>query len=537
MKDQIDALHKSILESTKNYNNILKLMKLYEAFPQINKLTDSGDSQSIQTLRYLTVSLFKIFYKLSTKLQLNPSMASNANEKLLFQWLKKLYELNFKKNVLLNYMVSMEYENSLSMDCLDIYMKCIELEATFFASKMGAPYFPNKTLSKLIETLFSGASSSSNTNKQYLFDQLSENYYKKYVDIQYYFQIELQELISAGSIPYETQTSSYWLALMDHDNHYDNANSDLAIFVPNPPSTMENEIKFKTQFEKNWIFILSNPQTTSYQFKQFLTILHKRIIPHFVTPTKLMDFLTDCYDNVENDLSVQLLSLNGLFELMKNYNLEYPNFYTKLYALFKPELFHLKYRSRFLRLIDIFLRSSHLSSNLIAGFMKKMSRSLLTSSPNAIVSVIPMIYNLLKLHPNCMILIHDPDYINPYFTNSKGEIEQRIFHDAFDINEPNPEFSNAINSSLWELETLMHHYHPNVASLAKIFQQPFRKMSYNMEDFLDWNYKSFLNSELKRSLKILPALDHQNKGECLFADGNTDVQNLQNDVYMDAITW
>ena len=61
--------------------------------------------------------------------------------------------------------------------------------------------------------------------------------------------------------------------------------------------------------------------------------------------------------------------------------------------------------------------------------------------------------------------------------------------------------TKAINSSLWELETLMSHYHPNIATLAKIFGEPFRKPSYNMEDFLDWSYNSLLQSEYERRFK------------------------------------
>jgi hypothetical protein len=54
---------------------------------------------------------------------------------------------------------------------------------------------------------------------------------------------------------------------------------------------------------------------------------------------------------------ISLLSLNGLFLLMQEYNLEYPEFYPRLYALLKPNVFHAKYRQRFFRLLDLFLSS------------------------------------------------------------------------------------------------------------------------------------------------------------------------------------
>ena len=71
--------------------------------------------------------------------------------------------------------------------------------------------------------------------------------------------------------------------------------------------------------------------------------------------------------------------------------------------------------------------------------------------------------------------------------------------DPFNSEEKNP--LQTIKSSLWELDTLMTHYHPNVATLAKIFGEPFRKPSYNMEDFLDWSYNSLLQSEYDRKFK------------------------------------
>lgn len=58
---------------------------------------------------------------------------------------------------------------------------------------------------------------------------------------------------------------------------------------------------------------------------------------------------------------ISLLSLNGLFLLMQEYNLEYPEFYPRLYALLKPNVFHAKYRQRFFRLLDLFLSSRYRS--------------------------------------------------------------------------------------------------------------------------------------------------------------------------------
>ena len=55
-----------------------------------------------------------------------------------------------------------------------------------------------------------------------------------------------------------------------------------------------------------------------------------------------------------------MLALSGVFTLMVNYNLDYPDFYKKLYELFRVEVFHVKYRARFFHLANMFLSSTHI---------------------------------------------------------------------------------------------------------------------------------------------------------------------------------
>ena len=178
-----------------------------------------------------------------------------------------------------------------------------------------------------------------------------------------------------------------------------------------------------------------------------------------------------------------ILALNGLFELIKAKNLDYPNFYEKLYALFDRNLMHVRYRSRFFRLVEIFLNSTHLPVNLVASFIKRMSRLALTAPPSAIVIIIPLVYNLLKSHPSCTFMVHRERY-------DRDAARKEGYEDPFDMNEPDPMNTNAIESSLWELVMLQGHYHPSVATLARIVSEQFTKESYKLEDFLDHSYAS-----------------------------------------------
>lgn len=217
-------------------------------------------------------------------------------------------------------------------------------------------------------------------------------------------------------------------------------------------------------------------------------------------PEILMDFFTDCY-NVGG--STSLLALSGLFDLMNSKNLDYPSFYPKLYSLLDANLLPSKHRSRFMRLLNTFLASSHLPASLVASFIKRLSRLALTAPPAAIVVIVPYIYNVLKAHPTCTFMIHRFPY--PPYTKMKDNLGD----DPFDMSEIDPQKTHAIDSSLWELETLQSHYHPNVASLSRIISEQFTKQHYSLEDFLDHGYASMLESELAKEPKKPPVIEYR----------------------------
>jgi U3 small nucleolar RNA-associated protein 19 len=53
------------------------------------------------------------------------------------------------------------------------------------------------------------------------------------------------------------------------------------------------------------------------------------------------------------------------------------------------------------------ISDSHLPTQLLASFVKRLSRLSLTASPSALVALIPFIYNLLRRHPQLMVMIHN----------------------------------------------------------------------------------------------------------------------------------
>lgn len=158
----------------------------------------------------------------------------------------------------------------------------------------------------------------------------------------------------------------------------------------------------KKQFSKAWLSFLSKP-LTSEMHKKLLLNLHTSIIPFMSDPKLLMDFLTDSYNTGG---AISLLALNGLFILIHQYNLDYPDFYKKLYALLEPGIFHVKYQSRFFHLLDLFLTSTHLPAYLVGAFCKRLAQLALSAPPQGVILALMFVKNLLKRHPSCQVLIH-----------------------------------------------------------------------------------------------------------------------------------
>ncbi len=233
----------------------------------------------------------------------------------------------------------------------------------------------------------------------------------------------------------------------------------------------------KKQGQEAWLALMQIVDNND-QRKRILAIVSTVIAPWFTKPELLSDFLTTCY-NAGGSMS--LLALSGVFYLIKERNLDYPSFYPKLYSLLNKDILHSKHRSRFFRLVDTFLASTHLPVALVASFLKRLSRLTLNAPPSAIAFVVPWIYNMLKLHPLCTFMVHR----ETRDAGAKSTLQEQGTEDVFLPEETDPMQTKAIDSSLWELVQLQSHYHPNVATIAKIVSEQFTKQSYNMEDFLD----------------------------------------------------
>ncbi|KAF5314596.1 hypothetical protein D9611_007264 [Ephemerocybe angulata] len=241
-------------------------------------------------------------------------------------------------------------------------------------------------------------------------------------------------------------------------------------------------------FTRAWLSLLPRLSDANAAVRA-LNVMHRGVLPHLTRAVLVMDWIAGW---VDVGGSVGLLALNGLFLMMRDYNLDYPSFYTRLYAFLDRQVLHLRHRARFFRMTEMFLSSSHLPATLLASFIKRLSRLSLNAPPAAIVMIVPFTYNILKKHPALMVMIHrDAD---------SG------FVDPFDPTEPNPLSTGALDSSLWELYSHRQHYHATVSTLCKVFAEAFTKPGYAMEDFLDHTYATLFDTEVNRKIKREPAL-------------------------------
>ncbi|KAK1321695.1 hypothetical protein QJS10_CPA03g02438 [Acorus calamus] len=291
--------------------------------------------------------------------------------------------------------------------------------------------------------------------------------------------------------------------------------------------------KLKLKFTKAWISFLRLPLPVDV-YKEVLSTLHQIVIPHISNPVMLCDFLTRSYD-IGGVISV--MALSGLFILMTQHGLEYPNFYEKLYALLNPSIFMAKHRGRFFQLLDSCLKSPLLPAYLAAAFAKKLSRLSLSVPPSGALVIVAVIHNLLRRHPSINFLVHrvieeDTNGGVPKESNESGDnllesstsIDRasRRGIDYYNVEESDPVKSNAMRSSLWEVDTLRHHYCPAVsrfvASLENDLTIRAKTTEVAVKDFCSGSYATIFREETRRRIKQVPLAFYQVTPTSLFSE-------------------
>eukprot|EP00658_Telonema_sp_P-2_P060697 TRINITY_DN49542_c0_g1_i2.p1 TRINITY_DN49542_c0_g1~~TRINITY_DN49542_c0_g1_i2.p1 ORF type:complete len:411 (+),score=122.39 TRINITY_DN49542_c0_g1_i2:453-1685(+) len=256
-----------------------------------------------------------------------------------------------------------------------------------------------------------------------------------------------------------------------------------------------------------WLQVLQLPMEPAGLYLSVLKGMHSKVLPWLKSPLALSDFLTRSY-NVGGLPSV--LALSGLFDLMTVHNLEYPDFYSKLYKIVQPGALQVQYKTRFWELLNICLVSSmKLPAYLVAGFAKKLARLALTASPSGAMVAMAVVFNMIKKHSSLLPLLQRDSTTEKSFDAETEDITK----------------CNALDDSLWELTALQQHYCPEVATVAKAFKKDFTARGlkpFEPEEFVDQGYELLLDEELAKKHKRETPLSFDKVGglfaQPLFAD-------------------
>jgi hypothetical protein len=174
-------------------------------------------------------------------------------------------------------------------------------------------------------------------------------------------------------------------------------------------------------FSKCWVLFFSLP-LSSKQIKLSLKHLPEYVIPILDQPLLLADYLSNL---VSSGGLVGVLALESLFHLILEYNLDYPNFFNCLYSLLTVEVLSAKYRTKFMNLLHLSLKSSNVPEYTIAGFIKKLAVlsivipgpavmfcltqvSLLASLPSPLLSPLTPSSDSLAAEASSSVHRHDP---------------------------------------------------------------------------------------------------------------------------------
>lgn len=484
---KILLMEQGILESKKNYNDISVLLKTAGQY---------GNGKPEPMLA--AVALCRVFMRLLAQGSLITKNSLSEKDLVVVGWLKD--QLSQYKAVLL----SLLGDEELAVTALTLSMRLLQAEGQFLYDKEEYT-FPTAFMESIVRVIL--LSDNEDVRRAFI-----EEFAEQYDDIRFFTFKSVKYAVPFPRTPFSPATrlvciNEAWcrklvnslaqedaseglfdrvFALISALDGVPGSANDLEDFYVPKPSKKSHPLRSVTQHKRQgqdaWLALMGVVDTQDER-KRLLGIASTIIAPWFMKPELLADFLTDCY-NAGGSMS--LLALSGVFYLIRERNLDYPSFYAKLYSLLDRDILHSKHRSRFFRLLDTFLASTHLPAALVASFLKRLSRLALSAPPSAIAFVIPWIYNMLKRHPTCTLMLHrvikDPDI--------KQQIKDHGFKDPFLPEETDPVGTKAIESCLWELVQLQSHYHPNIATISKVMSSQFTKQSYNMEDFLDHSYAS-----------------------------------------------
>lgn len=547
---EIKTLGQELLSSASHINNLPLLLTFISPSSPPHHILES------------ILSLHSFFLPLlpqlpsATATTTSSSSGSDQSEFIYLTWLRSKFD-EFLKS-LIDCLVADECDETIKEVVLDTLMEFVKV------ANGGA--FHSSLYNRILRSIIHSTSSA-----EFLIDLLISKYFK-YIDVRYFTFISLEKLTrnlegkdvsddktASADGTNESQLSSSTECII-HNMYYtishipplekSDDTSDLEMWSVSDVDADDKQLKskkrnnnvlsaariakkMKLKFTKAWIAYLRLPLPLDV-FKEVLVNLHQAVIPHLSNPIMLCDFLTRSYD-VGGVVSV--MALNSLYILMTQHGLEYPKFYEKLYALLVPSIFMAKHRARFFQLLDSCLKSPLLPAYLAASFAKKLSRLLLSVPPSGALVITALVHNILRRHPSINCLVHreevneDTEQRTDEETASNldnaqngAKLCQKSGLDHFNIEESDPMKSGAMRSSLWEIDTALHHYCPPVSrfalSLGTDLTVRAKTSEVNIGDFSAGSYATILGAEITRRVKQVPLAFYKTTPSSLFSEND-----------------
>lgn len=483
---RILLLEEQILESREHYNNIVELQKLVE---HVDKKPKSATIAA--------VAICRVFCRLIAGEKLVKQSGASEADAQIVQWLKA--RLRDYTNTLVEWIGSPDATQEST--ALTLLMRVVKEETSGGSKKTDHHWRGEKSVFVTIIRALIRKGDAEGARQEFVDKYVEEN-----DDVRFYTFGAIKQCLQEENGQEEDFVGNA-IDLLSQIEGVPDSEEQLEDWYGDEPEGKHPLLSLNSHRKvarEAWLAVFRSALSHD-QRKKLLSIATSQILPWFTGHIELLaDFLTDSFNEKG---SMALLALNGIFNLMTQKNLDYPEFYTKLYSLLDADLLHSKHRSRFFRLFETFMSSTHLPAALIASFIKRLSRLALQSPPGSIVWIVPWVYNMLKQHPPCTFMLHRAPHPAHAIYAKHPRYEEEGMDDPFDMNQSDPMLTGAIDSSLWELETLQSHYHPNVATLAKIMGEQFTKRDYQLEDFLDHSYASLVDADLGKEMKKTPVVE------------------------------
>ncbi|KAK4507853.1 hypothetical protein PRZ48_001588 [Zasmidium cellare] len=485
-QSRILLLEEQILQSRENYNNIVELQKI----------AGQADKKP-KTATIAAVALCRVFCRLISGESLVKQAGATEADLQIVQWLKA--RLADYVGHLTSWIGSPDATKEST--ALTLLMRIVKEEALNNNKADRAWRHEKSAFVAVVRRLLE------ETDAEGARQEFIDKFVEEHDDVRFYTFAAVKQILQDVHAGQE-EVATNAIDLLVQIEGVPESEDELEDWYGSTPEGQKNQLLSLNAHRKiarqAWLSIFRSKLSQESR-KKMLNVATAHILPWFASHIELLtDFLTDSFNHGG---AMSLLALSGIFTLMTQKNIDYPDFYTKLYSLLDEDLLHSKHRSRFFRMFETFMTSSHLPAAMVASFIKRLARLSLQAPPGAIVWIVPWTYNMLKSHPPCTFMLHRTYHPAHSIYAEHPKYEDEGMDDPFDMKQKDPMVTGAIDSSLWELETLQSHYHPNVATLAKIMGEQFTKKDYQLEDFLDHTYQTLIDAELGKEVKKPPVVE------------------------------